>query len=140
VLANLAPVLPYLLMVPDSIKKPADLHRKSIAISKFGDTTDVASRNRAGEHGLKPGADHFVQVDRPPIGPPRSSAGAVQAGAVQPPISVGPPEARVSHAGRYRSAQRILRLAHGSSANVSWIAAITTPCQRYVSALMDASR
>jgi NitT/TauT family transport system substrate-binding protein len=78
IVANMAPILPYLLMVPDSIKKPSDLIGKSIAISKFGDTTDVASRIALAKLGLKPEQLTFVQV-----GSSANRAAALIGGAVR---------------------------------------------------------
>ena len=86
-LANIAPVLPYLLMVPASIKTPADLAGKTIGISKFGDTTEVASRIALSHLGVKPESVTFVQVGSSSNRAAALLSGAVQASTIQPPIT-----------------------------------------------------
>jgi NitT/TauT family transport system substrate-binding protein len=136
IVANMAPILPYLLMVPDSIKKASDLIGKSIAISKFGDTTDVASRIALAKLGLKPEQLTFVQVGSSANRAAALIGGAVQAGAVQPPIS-----SDLKKRG-FHTLIDIARLRIPASLALTgqraWIAANHDTVQRFVSALMDA--
>ena len=136
IVANMAPVLPYLLMVPDAIKKPSDLIGKSIGVSKFGDTTDVASRIALQKMGLKPEQVTFVQVGSSANRAAALLGGAVQAGVVSPPISTD----LQKHG--FHTLIDIARLRIPASLALTgqraWVAANRDTVQRYVSSLMDA--
>lgn len=136
IVANMAPVLPYLFMVPDSIKKTSDLIGKSVGISKFGDTTDTASRIALEKLGLKPEQVTFVQVGSSANRAAALLGGAVQAVVVQPPISTD----LQKHG--FHTLIDIARLRIPASLALTgqrtWINANRDTVQRYVAALMDA--
>lgn len=62
-LATLQPVYPYKFEVPASIKTPADLKGKKIGISRFGSSSDIATRIGLQKVGIDPDKDvTLVQV------------------------------------------------------------------------------
>jgi NitT/TauT family transport system substrate-binding protein len=62
VLATLSPYYPYRLEVKDSIKTAADLKGKKLGISRFGSSSDSATRAALKKLGLEPTDVEFVQV------------------------------------------------------------------------------
>lgn len=136
ILANIAPVLPYLLMVPNSIKKPSDLIGKPVGISKFGDTTEVATRIALAQLGIKPEQVTFVQVGSAANRAAGLLGGAIMAGVISPPITTD----LQKHGFHTLVDIGKLKVPGGLelTGQRSWIMANRDAVQRYVSALMDA--
>lgn len=86
IVANLVPVYPYLFMVPADIHKVADLKGKSVGVSKFGSSSDVATRQALQSQGLNPATDvTVVQVGSAANRVSALKSGAIQGGLAQPP-------------------------------------------------------
>jgi NitT/TauT family transport system substrate-binding protein len=136
VLANLAPIQPYLLMVPASIKKPSDLTGKVIGISKFGDTTDAVSRLALQKLGIKPDSVTFVQVGSAANRVAALLGGTIQAGVMQPPLSFD-----LQKQG-YHTLFDVSRLRIPAALTLTgqrkWVEANRDTVQRYVDALLEA--
>jgi NitT/TauT family transport system substrate-binding protein len=86
VVANLVPVYPYLFMVPADIQKVADLKGRKVGVSKFGSSSDVATRQALQREGLNPTSDvTLVQVGSAANRVSALKSGAIQGGMAQPP-------------------------------------------------------
>ena len=86
IVANLVPVYPYLLMVPADIQRASDLKGKKVGVSKFGSSSDVATRQVLQHEGLNPTTDvTIVQVGSAANRVSALKSGAIQGGLAQPP-------------------------------------------------------
>ncbi len=85
VVANLVPVYPYLLMVTSDIHSVADLKGKKIGVSKFGSSSDVATRQALAKVGLSSTDVTIVQVGSAANRVAALKSGAIQGGLAQPP-------------------------------------------------------
>jgi ABC-type nitrate/sulfonate/bicarbonate transport system substrate-binding protein len=88
ILANLVPVYPYLFMFASSVATVSDLKGKKVGVSKFGGSADIATRVGLRREGLDPAHDvTIVETGSATNRVAALRAGAIQAGASQPPES-----------------------------------------------------
>jgi len=135
ILANIAPVLPYLFMVPADVKSPADLRGKVVGVSRFGDTTDVAARMALARLGIKPADVSFVQVGSASNRAAALLGGVIQGGVLSPPIT---------YSLQQRGFHPLVDLAKlripaslALTGRRDWVEANRDLVQRYVDALVD---
>ena len=81
--------LNYYLMARPDIKTPEQLKGGSVAISRFGSSSDFIARYALGKIGLTPGKDvTIVQIGSTPARMDATLAGRVQATVINPPASI----------------------------------------------------
>lgn len=83
------PVYPYIFEVAPGIGAPADIKGKSIGISRFGSSSDLATRMVLKKYGIDPDKDvTFIQTGSTSERMAAMDAGTIQAGVAQPPDTV----------------------------------------------------
>ncbi len=83
------PVYPYIFEVAPGINSPADLKGKSVGISRFGSSSDIATRVALKKYGIEPDKDvAFIQTGSTSERMAAMDAGTIQGGVAQPPDTV----------------------------------------------------
>jgi NitT/TauT family transport system substrate-binding protein len=86
---NDTPVYPYIFEVAPGINSPSDLKGKSVGISRFGSSSDIATRVVLKKYGLEPEKDvAFIQTGSTSERMAAMDAGTIQGGLAQPPDTV----------------------------------------------------
>ena len=139
VIAVLAPVYPYQLMVPASITAAQELKGKKVGVSSIGSSSDIATRVALKKLGLDPAKDVTIVA----VGSSQNRIAAMYTGAIQGSVNQ-PPDTVAMKARGFHS---ILDLAGAKlpTANTgvvvqrSWASSHNGVVQRFVDALVQAS-
>jgi NitT/TauT family transport system substrate-binding protein len=135
VLATIAPVYAYMLMAPNAVRKPSDLKGASIGISKFGDTSDIETKDALRRYGVDPKDVTIVQIGSSSNRTTALLSGAVRATLLSPPITnqIAPQGYHVL----IDLAKLRIPAALTVSARRSWVNAHRDVVQRYIDALCE---
>jgi len=139
VIAVLAPVYPYQLMVPASITDAAGLKGKKLGVSSIGSSSDIATRVALKKLGLDPAKDVTIVA----VGSSQNRIAAMYSGAIQGSVNQ-PPDTVAMKARGFHS---ILDLAGAKlpTANTgvvvqrSWASSHNGVVQRFIDSLVQAS-
>ncbi|HEX6513036.1 MAG TPA: ABC transporter substrate-binding protein, partial [Chloroflexota bacterium] len=138
VLATLSPVYPYKMEVPPGIKAAADLKGKKIGISRFGSSSDIATRLGLRKVGLDPEKDvSLVQVGSTQARTAAILSGALDGGLAGVPDNVAL-EDKGFHALFDMAALELPAAIVGIVVNGSWLDGHRDEMQRYVDAMVEA--
>jgi NitT/TauT family transport system substrate-binding protein len=89
ILATTTPVYPYKLMVTKDIQRPEDLKGKKIGVSRFGSSSDVATRAALKKIGIDPEKDvSILQVGSLSARTAAMMSGAIQGAVANPPDNI----------------------------------------------------
>jgi NitT/TauT family transport system substrate-binding protein len=137
VVATLAPVFPYVFMVPESIKVAADLKGKKVGVSSRGGSADIATQVVLRAAGLDPTKDVTIIA----VGSHANRTAALASGAIQgavddPPDSVEL-EARGFHVLFDLAKQKIPASQTVVMAKRAWAESHKDIVQRYVDSLVQ---
>jgi NitT/TauT family transport system substrate-binding protein len=138
ILAQLAPVYPYILEVTPDITTPADLAGKKIGVATFGGSADIATRVVLRHEGIDPDQDvTFIAT-----GSAQNRTAALLSGAIQAGMAGGPPdtldlEAQGLHPLWDLAALKLPAANTAVIAQRSWVNANRAVAQRYVDALVE---
>jgi len=137
ILGTLGPVSTYLFEVPSSIRRLADMRGKSVAVSRFGDAPDSATRIAFRKLGLDPKDVTFVQVGTSSNRMTALLNGAVQGTPASPGLNIVLEEHGMHplfDMGKMKIPAANITIA----ARRAWINANRPLAQLYVDALLDA--
>lgn len=139
ILANHAPVYPYILMVAPNIKSINDLKGQKVGISNPGGSADIATRSLLRREGLDPDKD----VTMVPLGSHANRTAALLSGSVQAGVDDPPDTAKLEAKGLrplYDLAAQKLPTANTVIAGSrSWINGHHDIVQRYVDSIVQAT-
>ncbi len=139
VLANVAPVYPYVFMVTADIKTYADLKGKRVGISNPGGSADIATRQGLRQVGLDPEKDVTIV----PVGSHETRTAALLSGALQGAVDDPPDtvklEAKGLHALFDLAKQKIPAANTVIAAQRAWVSSHREIAQRYVDSIVQAS-
>lgn len=96
VLGTLSPVIPYILMVGPQIQSPSQLRGQKIAVSRFGDASDIGVRIVLRHAGIDPSEVSFVQV-----GSSANRVAALLSGAIQATVAIPPTDSQLEQHGMH---------------------------------------
>jgi NitT/TauT family transport system substrate-binding protein len=139
VIAVLAPVYPYQLMVPAAITSAAELKGKKVGVSSIGSSSDIATRVALRKLGLDPTRDVSIVA----VGSSQNRIAAMYSGAIQASVNQ-PPDTITMRAKGFHSildlaAARLPTANTGVVVQRSWAAAHNAVVQRFIDALVLAS-
>jgi ABC-type nitrate/sulfonate/bicarbonate transport system substrate-binding protein len=137
-LATLQPVYPYKFEVPASIKTPADLKGKKVGISRFGSSSDIATRVGLQKIGLDPDKDvSLVQV-----GSTQARTAAILTGALDGGLAGVPDNLQLEDKGFHAlfdmAALDLPANIVGIVANGTWLDSHRDVMQSYIDAMVEA--
>ena len=135
VLATIAPVYVYMLMAPNSVRTAADLKGQPVGISKFGDTSEIETKDALRRFGVDPKDVTIVQIGSSSNRTVALLSGAVKATLLSPPVST-----QVAAQGFHTLvdlAKLKVPAALTVSAKRSWVAAHRDLVQHYIDALVQ---
>lgn len=135
VIATLAPVYAYILMAPNAIRTPNELKGKTLGISKFGDTSDIETKDALVRFGVDPKDVTIVQIGSSSNRTVALLSGAVQATLLSPPITD-----QIAPQG-YHALVDLAKLRVPAALTVtakrSWVESHRDLVQRYIDALIE---
>lgn len=139
VIAVLAPVYPYQLMVPASITRADQLKGKKLGVSSVGSSSDIATRVALKKLGLDPSKDVSIVA----VGSSQNRLGAMYSGAIQgsvdqPPDTVAM-EAKGFHSILDMASAKLPTANTGVVVKKSWATANKSVVQRFMDSLVEAS-
>lgn len=138
VVATLAPVYPYIFMVPASIKEAADLKGKKVGVGSKGGSADIATRVVLTSAGLDPNKDvTIIAVGSHATRTASLISGAIQGAVDDPPDSVEL-EARGFHALFDLAKKKLPASQTVVMAKRAWAEGHKDVVQRYVDSLVQA--
>jgi NitT/TauT family transport system substrate-binding protein len=135
VLATIAPVYVYMLMAPNSVRTAADLKGQSVGISKFGDTSEIETKDALRRFGVDPKDVTIVQIGSSSNRTVALLSGAVKATLLSPPVST-----QVAAQGFHTLvdlAKLKVPAALTVSAKRSWVSTHRDLVQHYIDALVQ---
>jgi len=139
IIANHAPVYPYVLMVQANIKSINDLKGQKIGISNPGGSADIATRSLLRREGLDPDKDVTLQ----PLGSHANRTAALLTGRVQAGVDDPPDSAKLEAKGLHAlydlAAQKLPTANTVIAGQRSWINSHHDIAQRYVDSIVQAS-
>jgi len=138
ILANFAPVYPYVLMVQPNIRSTADLRGKRFGVSSPGGSADIATRSLLKREGLDPDKD----VTLVPLGSHANRTAALLSGQLDAGVDDPPDTAKLEAKGlRALVDVAALKLPTANTflaAQRSWVKDHKDIAQRYVDSLVQA--
>ncbi len=138
IVANFAPVYPYVLMAAANIKSTADLRGQKVGVSNFGGSADIATRALLRREGLDPDKDVTIL----PLGSHHNRTAALLSGQVQAGVDDPPDttklEAKGMHAVANLAALRLPAANTVLAAQRSWVKDHKDVVQRYVDSMVQA--
>jgi len=135
VLATVAPVYVYVLMASNTIRTPADLKGKAVGISKFGDTSEIETKDALRRFGVDPKDVTIVQIGSSSNRTVALLSGAIKATLLSPPVTL-----QVESQGFHPLvdlAKLKVPAALTVSAKRSWVNSHREVVQRYIDALIE---
>jgi len=139
VLANVAPVYPYVFMVAADIKTPADLKGKKVGISNPGGSADIATRQGLKQVGIDPDKDVTIV----PVGSHAVRTAALLNGNLQGAVDDPPDTVKLEAKGMHPlfdlAAQKIPAANTVIAAQRAWVTSHKGIAQRYVDSIVQAS-
>ncbi len=138
VLGTLAPVYPYVFMVPASIRSTADLKNKKVGISSFGGSADIATRVGLKQQGLDPDKDVIIVA----VGSHENRTAALIAGSIQGGVDDPPDTLKLESKGMHAlfdlAAQKLPAANTVIAVQRSWVTTHRDIAQRYVDSIVAA--
>jgi NitT/TauT family transport system substrate-binding protein len=139
VVAVLAPVYPYQLMVPASVSGADQLRGKRLGVSAIGSSSDIATRVALRKLGLDPTRDVTIVA----VGSSQNRIAAMYSGAIQGSVNQPPDtvamKARGFHSILDLAAARLPTANTGVVVQRSWASTHKAVVQRFIDALVEAS-
>ncbi len=137
VLASLSPVYPYQLQVASYIKSPQDLKGKKLGVSRFGSSSDSATRAALRRFGLKPDEDvTIVQVGSLAARTAAMLSGALDGGVAALPDTFAL-EAKGFHTLLDLAAERLPAVNNTLVVSRPWMAANRDTTQKFVDTTVE---
>lgn len=139
VIAVLAPVYPYQMMVPANITNADQLKGKKLGVSSVGSSSDIATRVALKKLGLDPSKDvNIVAVGSSQNRLAAMYSGAIQGSVNQPPDTVAM-EAKGFHSILDMAAAKLPTANTGVVVKKSWASANKSVVQRFIDSLVKSS-